>query len=104
MLDIKFIRENKDIVKRGAEKKHITVDIDALIALDDKRLEMLGAVEALRFEQKRMNNTMSSERDEAARTQIIEEKRLVKDDLKTTYNVSDSFIKTNSKWIKEIVD
>ncbi len=82
MLDIKFIRENKDIVKAGAEKKHIIVDIDALVALDDKRLEMLATVEGLRFEQKRMNNTMSSERDEAARTQIIEEMRLVKDDLK----------------------
>jgi len=35
MLDIKFIRENKDIVAAGAIKKHIKVDIDKLIALDD---------------------------------------------------------------------
>ena len=37
MLDIKFIRENKDIVVAGAKKKHIEVDIDKLLALDDKR-------------------------------------------------------------------
>ena len=31
MLDIKFIRENKDIVAAGGEEKHIDIDIDALI-------------------------------------------------------------------------
>jgi seryl-tRNA synthetase len=82
MLDIKFIRENKDIVAEGAKKKHIDVDIDALIVIDDKRLEMLAVVENLRFEQKKMNMTMASEKDEAVRSQIIEEMRLVKEDLK----------------------
>lgn len=82
MLDIKFIRENKDIVAHGAKKKHIDVDIDRLVALDDKRLEMLSIVEGLRFEQKKMNLTMGSEKDEAVRNQIIEEMRLVKEDLK----------------------
>ncbi|MDQ5971673.1 MAG: seryl-tRNA synthetase [Patescibacteria group bacterium] len=82
MLDIKFIRENKDVVAEGAKKKHIEVDIDALIAIDDKRLEMLAVVENLRFEQKKMNFTISTEKDEAVRNQIIEEMRLIKDDLK----------------------
>jgi seryl-tRNA synthetase len=36
MLDIKFIRENKDIVKAGALKKRVEVDIDMLLDLDDK--------------------------------------------------------------------
>ena len=44
MLDIKFIRENKDIVTAGAKKKHIEVDIDALITLDDERLKFLKEV------------------------------------------------------------
>ena len=44
MLDIKFIRENKDIVQAGAKKKHIEIDIDALIALDDTRLKELKEV------------------------------------------------------------
>lgn len=82
MLDIKFIRENKDIVADGAKKKHIDVDIDKLISVDDKRLEMLSIVEGLRFEQKKMNLTMSSEKDESVRNQIIAEMRLVKEDLK----------------------
>lgn len=37
MLDIKFIRENIDLVKSGAIKKHNTVDLDRLLLVDDKR-------------------------------------------------------------------
>ena len=51
MLDIKFIQENKDIVIAGAKKKHVEVDIDRLIELDDKRKELQQAVEARRAEQ-----------------------------------------------------
>lgn len=51
MLDIKFIRENKDIVAAGAKKKHITVDIDKLLLLDDKRRELQATFDAKRSEQ-----------------------------------------------------
>jgi seryl-tRNA synthetase len=51
MLDIKFIRENKDIVAAGAKKKHIKVDLDRLIALDDKRKELQAAFDEKRAEQ-----------------------------------------------------
>ncbi len=34
MLDIKFIRENSDIVKKACQLKNITLDIDALLAID----------------------------------------------------------------------
>lgn len=40
MLDIKFIVENKDIIKLGAKKKHLTVDVDRLVELDAKRREL----------------------------------------------------------------
>src|SRR3990167_4528522 len=51
MLDIKFIRENKDIVVAGAKKKHIEVDIDRLIELDDKRRELQLTIDQKRAEQ-----------------------------------------------------
>lgn len=57
MLDINFIRENADIVKAGAAKKHVDVDIDALLELDTKRREQMQEVEKLRAEQ----NTASDE-------------------------------------------
>ncbi len=82
MLDIKFIRENKDIVEEGAKKKHIEIDISRLIELDDKRLKLLAESEALRGEQNRMNNTIAIEKDFTARQQLINEMKLVKDDFK----------------------
>jgi seryl-tRNA synthetase len=51
MLDIKFIRENKDIVIAGAKKKHIDVDIEKLLVLDDKRRELQLSIDQKRAEQ-----------------------------------------------------
>jgi seryl-tRNA synthetase len=34
MLDIKFIRENSDIVKKACQLKNITLDIDLLLTFD----------------------------------------------------------------------
>lgn len=82
MLDIKFIRENKDIVQAGAKKKNIEIDIDALIALDDARLKELKEVEDLRSEVNRVSNDISRDQDSASKIQLIEEMRLVKDDIK----------------------
>ena len=51
MLDIKFIRENKDIVIAGAAKKHIKVDIDGLVELDTKRRELQASIDDKRAQQ-----------------------------------------------------
>jgi seryl-tRNA synthetase len=82
MLDIKFIKENKDIVIVGAKKKHINVDIEELLRLDEKRLEILTRVEILRGEQNKMNIVMSNKQDDKTRFQNISEMKLVKDELK----------------------
>src|SRR3989338_6866822 len=82
MLDIKFIRENKDVVQAGAVKKHIDIDIDRLITLDDERLKVLKEVEDLRREVNKVSNSISRDQDGATKMQLIEEMRLVKDDIK----------------------
>lgn len=81
MLDIKFIRENKELIKAGAKKKHIEVDIDKLISIDEKRLGILSRVEALRGEQNKMNNSIATEKDPMVRNQMIGEMKIVKDEL-----------------------
>lgn len=82
MLDIKFIKENKDIIKEGAKKKHIEVDVDSLINIDEKRIELLSRVESLRGEQNKVSVSMGGTLTDAAKSQLIEEMRLVKDELK----------------------
>ncbi|MCX6786666.1 MAG: serine--tRNA ligase [Candidatus Kaiserbacteria bacterium] len=63
MLDIKFIRENADIVKAGAVKKHIEVDIDKLLAVDDERKRIRQELDAKRAEQIRRSNEMPRMKD-----------------------------------------
>lgn len=83
MLDIKFIRENKDIVQAGAKKKHVDIDIARLIELDDERLKVLKEVEDLRSEVNRVSNNIARDQDPALKIQLIEEMRLVKDEIKS---------------------
>ena len=56
MLDIHFIRENTDIIKSGAAKKHITVDIDRLVAVDEERKMLRQEFDAKRAEQNRRSS------------------------------------------------
>jgi seryl-tRNA synthetase len=60
MLDIKFIRDNKDLIKAGATKKHVDIDVDALIALDDKRRTLTTSIEAKRAEQNAVSAKLPS--------------------------------------------
>ena len=80
MLDIKFIRENKDLVKAAAEKKRLDFDVEKLIEVDEKRRKLLGKVEEMRAEQKVANNEIvkasSDERDK-----ILEKMKTLKENL-----------------------
>ena len=82
MVDIKFIRDNKDIIMQTLQKKHRELDVDALIALDDKRLLLLKKTEDLRAEQNKMNSTISSEQDTEKKKQIISEMAVIKEEFK----------------------
>lgn len=81
MLDIKFIRENLDLVKAGAKKKHMDVDLDALIALDDTRKALLSSIEAKKAEQNSVSRDVAGTTDETKRAQLIAEMKLVKDEI-----------------------
>ena len=82
MLDIKFIRENKDIVALGAKKKNVDIDLDRLLELDDKRLVLLKEVEDLRAEINKVSGQISKYSNEAEKAQSIKEMQVVKEDIK----------------------
>ena len=48
MLDINFIRENTDVVRKSLEARKMEVDIDALLAMDGERRERLQELDGLR--------------------------------------------------------
>jgi seryl-tRNA synthetase len=78
MLDIKFIRENQDIVKDAIRKKFVKLNLDDLIKLDDTRREVLLLVENLRAEQKRISDGMITA-DATLREALLSELRPLKE-------------------------
>ena len=75
MLDIKFIRENPDLIKEGARKKHVKVDIDRLLEVDRERREFLQKVDKLREERNILAKQKPTPR-------MIKEGRKIKEELK----------------------
>lgn len=76
MLDIKFIRENIDIVKHAAQKKHVVVDLDRLLVVDDKRKELQQSYDAARAVQNEASNKIACASPEE-RMRLIDEVRTV---------------------------
>jgi len=70
VLDLKFIRDFPDVVKAGAQKKRITVDIDRILALDERRRGLIPEIDALRNEQKNVGKLIPKA-SPAERAQLI---------------------------------
>src|SRR3989338_4579556 len=59
MLDLKFIRENSDIVRLALKNRRSGLELDGLIELDDKRKKVLFELEGLRAEKNKANDEIS---------------------------------------------
>ena len=83
MLDIKFIRENPDQVKKAVTDKQLvgTVDIDKLLEIDLQYLQILRKVESHRSLKNQLSDDISKVKDENARRKLIEEATEVKREL-----------------------
>jgi seryl-tRNA synthetase len=81
MLDIKFVRENLDLVKMAAQKKHIKVDLDELVKLDDTRKVVLHGLEAKKNEQNIVSKQVATTLDVTTREQMISEMKGLKDEI-----------------------
>jgi len=82
MLDIKFIRDNRDLIESAARKKHLPFDVGALLEADKKRLDLLSKVETLRAEQNKTSEKVAGTNDPAVRETFINQMRTLKEDLK----------------------
>ncbi|MDQ3014625.1 MAG: serine--tRNA ligase [bacterium] len=81
MLDIKFIRENKDLIKEGARKKHIDFNVDELITIDDQRRQLMTKAEAKRAEQNAASEKIAQAKSPEERQELISSMTQVKADL-----------------------
>ena len=81
MLDLKFIRQNPDVVRAGAAKKRIACDVDRILELDEARRAIGQEVDSLRADQKRSAKAMGG-LDGAERERVLDEQRTLKTALK----------------------
>lgn len=95
MLDIKFIRENKDLVALGAQKKHIDFKVDELIAADDARRALLAEVEAMRGKQNETASLVPRAASGEERDRLIAESKSLKDILQKK---EDELAEVMKKW------
>ena len=83
MLDLKFIRENVDVVREAIKNKREKADVDALINLDVERRDIIGKVEASRAEQNRVTNQIADmKKNKQDATDIIAEMKNLSADIK----------------------
>lgn len=80
MLDIKFIRENQELIKKAAEKKHLSFDVSTLIKIDDDRREALSNFEKLRAEQNKLGEDIARA-EVSLRAKMVEDLKPLKENV-----------------------
>lgn len=89
MLELRFIRENFDLVKEKTVKRGVDTDkLDTFLEIDKKRLELLGEVESLKNLRNRTSKEIAqlkqgSDEDKAKADPKIIEMREIGDKIKT---------------------
>ena len=81
MLDAKFIRENAELVRAGAVKKHVACDVDGFLAADAERRRIGPRVDELRSQQKSAGKSIAQASAEE-RPALLEAQKAVKAELK----------------------
>lgn len=104
MLDINFIRANRDLVQHSiTEKMYKNIDLDKLIALDDQRKATIKEVESLRKERNQNTDSMKGKKpsqEQVARGKELKEKITV---LETKLAKEESEFKNLLKAVPNII-
>ncbi len=82
MLDIRRIRQNPDELRRALKNRNSTVDVDELLALDERRRTMLNEVETLKNRRnEESRNIAKIKREGGDASAVMEEMRKVGDEI-----------------------
>jgi seryl-tRNA synthetase len=81
MLDIKFIRQNQEKVREAIKNKKAALDLDKLLALDERRRHLLSESETLKAEQNKRSKGPQSPVDLEELKTLKEKKKLIESEL-----------------------
>jgi seryl-tRNA synthetase len=79
MLDIKYIRENKEAVKKNCELRNIRCDVDRLLEIYEEAKKLLWKTEALRLEKNKINDEIK-EANDSEKELIISKGKKIKEE------------------------
>ena len=105
MLDIKFLRENPDVVKQNIKNKFQDSKlplVDEVIELDKRNREIKGEVEALRAEKNKISKMIGTLMKEGKREEAEEVKKQVTANAETVDRLSAEEKEVEEK-IKKII-
>ncbi|MFB6264231.1 MAG: serine--tRNA ligase [Bradymonadaceae bacterium] len=91
MLDIDYVREHPDEVKRAAEVKGFDVDVDRLLEVDERRRELIHRTEEIRQRRNEVADEIPKA-DDDERDELIEEGRRLKEELRDLEEDLDSYL------------
>lgn len=63
MLDIKFIRENKELITKNNATRNVKIDLDELLDLDQEKLNLQKKIDELRAERNKRSKTKPTEEE-----------------------------------------
>ncbi|MFP4510658.1 MAG: serine--tRNA ligase [Spirochaetaceae bacterium] len=81
MLDLRFVRENQDLVQRNAELRNVQVDIPEIVELYDRRNSLLGEIESLRSRRNENARQMKQVMSDEQRSELIREGKNIKEQI-----------------------
>ena len=86
MLDLKFVKDNLDAVKKNIENRNMSADADLVVSLYDKRTSLTTKLQNL--QQKRNENAanMKQKLDAETRQKFIEEGKKIKEEVSVCEN------------------
>ena len=103
MLDIRFIRENSELVKQKLEARGSDIDLSVFLSIDEKRREVLGKIETLRAERNRASDEIAKMKKEkkevdpsifASMKELSSQVKVLDEDLKSVEQETNDFLLT----------
>ncbi len=79
MLDLKFIRENREAVEENCKNRGVEADVGLVVEFADRRSGLIQELNELKQRQNQLAKSVGRERDEEARGKLIEESRGMKE-------------------------
>ncbi len=81
MLDLKYIRENLEQIKENTRNRQVAADPQRVVALYDRRNELLQEIESLRHRRNLNAQSMKQKLPDAERGKLVEEGKKIKQEI-----------------------